>query len=260
MMKSSSFSEYVERVKERCCNSSGREMLRCCIWRLLLSADRHLARFDLAARRYERAKEHKDTRAEHVERDNMLALLYESADTVYMVVQILDPDLLDLTSSLDGVGISGEDAGFVLDAVKRLEKISGEILRCADEHGLRLDFSRPVDEREGVTYTQHCHWRDFVDGSVEQSFYSYFAEAQRAVSHRLAQVPRFWRQRALKHVYGKLPAISRLLRALLTAGLHEPLAKRIEKHVVLSVRRHWPVTREGEFVWHGKNKTDTLRQ
>ena len=94
-------------------------MLRCCIWRLILSADRHLSRFDLAARRFERAVEHKEHRAEDVERDNMLALLYESADTIFMVLQMTDPDALELQPSLDGAGMSGEDAGFVYDVLNR---------------------------------------------------------------------------------------------------------------------------------------------
>lgn len=236
-----SFAEYFERISQRCCESAA-EPARCCIWRLIRSADRHFDRFVLAARRYERALKRQDRHMMQAERDIMHALLYETADTVYIVLQILDPDLFEVRPSLDGSGLSGEDAMFIDETLNRLERISKKVMHHAAEFQLQLDFKRPVDEIEGVTYIQHCHWRDFVPGSCEASFYGYFAEVQRGISHRLTQAVRFWHKRSVQQLWlkPKRPAMVAVVRALLTASLAQPRRPRIEKEHIDYVRRHFP--------------------
>ncbi len=248
----SSLSEYAERLVERALSSDGRERLRCSIWRILLSADRHLARFDMAVRRYERAAAEHDTRTMFVERENMMALLYETADTVFMTVRMIDPEVLDLHASLDGVGLAGDDAGFVNEVMIRLENLSEEIESYENEYRLRLDYSVPVDEREGVTYNNHYHWRDFSSESIEKSFYLYFGEVQRILAEQLARIPKFWRKRKMQQLYISRPSLSRLLRNLLTASLgeerlakekaRERLSNNIEKGTNVLVKRHWPIS------------------
>ena len=248
-------SDYAERLKERALSTDEREQLHCNIWRELLSADRHISRFDMAARRYERAASVHDARAMFVERENMLASLYETIDTVFLVIRMIDPDVLDLQSSLDGVGITGDDAGFVHEVLERLEKICEEVIKREDAYKLSLDFSVPVDEREGVTYTHHPHWRDFVEGSIERSFFLYFEQVQKELSKHISKVPKFWRQRKLQQFFTKRPAITKFLRVILGATLGEAsiakkpqfgLTKRIEKHATNFVKRHWPLAGAGK--------------
>jgi len=248
---------YFSRIHERTCESANSQALKCCLSKLLRSANRHLSRFDLAARRYHRALELGQKGVMAFERDTMWALLYEAADTVYLVFQLLDPDQLNLTSSSDGAGIAGEDAPFVREILDAMEKICAKVLELSVIYDIPLDFKKALDEREGITYETHAHWRDLIPGSLEKSFFAYFSQAKEGVLQRLNQVPRFWGQQSIKQAIFNTPrpALRELLLRLISTPFKQPsLAEKIEKERVISPPRHRDLAEEA-LVWqaHAQN-------
>lgn len=231
--------EYFERIRERY-REGGADAMRCSVWRLVRSTERHFDRFGLAERRYERAARSGDEEMIGREREIMHALLYEAVDTVYMVLNILDPDGLEVRPSLDGVGLSGEDAIFVDQTLNQLERIASRVLSYAKEYKLPLDFQRAVDEVEGVTYTQHCHWRDFVPGSAEESFFAYFADVQRALALRLMQVSKLWHKSVQQLLLRpKRRSLAAVTHALLLVSFPAAEGLPVEHERIHPVRRHF---------------------
>ena len=241
----SSLTEFCERINNRRRDSACREAMCCGVWQVARSAQRHLQRFDLAAKRLERAIEAKDKRAIASEKDTMLALLYETVDTVYIVVQMLNPDALSLESVSDESSFSGEDAHFVYDLLQLLERVCAQALRSARIYNLDIDFKRAVQEREGVTYQTHGHWLDFSPGSTERSFFDYFAHAQHAVGERLGQVPKFWKTRTFRQALARAnrPALREVLFKLENASFPRlTLTQKIERaadNEPAPRQRHW---------------------
>ena len=221
VVENSNLDDCQNRLKERLLGESTRDKLRCAILRVLLSADRHINRFDMAVRRYERATFAHDTRTMFVERENMLACLYETLDTAFMVIRMINTDIFDLQSSLDGVGMKGEDATFIREILDRIERVCEDVSKRENLHHLSTDFEVPVDEKEGVTYNHHAHWSDFVPYNIEASFYLYFEQVQKEISKQLAQVPKLWAQKKMKSLFLNLPALRRYLRVFMTAKLGE---------------------------------------
>jgi len=244
--------DYAERIKERSLSNNTREKLRCNLWKILSSADKHLARFDMSVKRYSRATSIHDAHMMFVERENMLASLYETIDTTYITLKMIDFNILEVHAALDGVGIAGEDAGFVHEILDRLEDVCEEVAKRENSYNLKIDFSVPVDEREGVTFSSHPHWRDFVKGNIEKSFYCYFEQVQKDVSSHISQVPKFWRQRKIQHFFMKRPTLGKYIKLIMTASLGETrilermnhsLTHKIEKHASEFIKNHWPIGR-----------------
>ena len=221
--------DFQNRLKERLVGDGTRDKLRCGILRVLLSADRHIARFDMAVRRYERATFVHDTRTMFVERENMLACIYETLDTAFMVIRMIDPDVFDLQPALDGVGMKGEDASFINDILDKIECVCESIAKRENLYHLPIDFEVAVDEKEGVTFNHHAHWCDFVPLNVEASFFLYFEQVQKDLSKQIAQVPKIWSQKKMKSLFLKLSALRKYLKVLMTAKLG---AERLDKKVV----------------------------
>ena len=162
------------------------------------SADRHFERMTLPRRRYLRAVTLGDKIAQKYEQETILTLMYEVADTVFIVLNSFDLDQFDVRVSMDGQGIWGEDAGEVVQLADSLNRYCRRILEIEREFDIRADFKRPVDEREGETYTHHKHWQDFVHGSIQRSFNHYFSDARAALHRRLAQRPKIWKDCTLR--------------------------------------------------------------
>jgi hypothetical protein len=246
--------DYFERLRDRRRASLNREALHCCVWKILRSADRHLERFDQARQRYQAALDLKDHAGVALERDNMLALLYETADTVFLIMQMFDLDSLDLHASSDGVGFAGEDAPFLRDTLDKLNSICAKVLELSSAYDLKLDFSKAVDEREHVTYESHAHWRGLVPGSAEKSFFVYFAHARQEVAERLNRVPKFWHNQTLMQALKKSPrvALRVLVQKLLMASFpRASLAESLEKESTATrVQRH---------LGHGPNQPEWIR-
>jgi hypothetical protein len=238
------FDEFLERIEQRTKGSAGHGAGCVFIMDIAHSAEQHLERFPVVARRYHRALELNEATAAAYEKETMLALLYEALDTVYLVLQILDLNSLNLESSLDGTGLTGEDASFVSGLSQVLEHTCEQILELEQQHHLQLDFGTPVDEREGVTYSLHAHWQDFVPGSVSDSFYSYFAQARQRVMRRLNTVPKFWPRQTVREALAKSrrPALAQMVKRLEQASFpRRTLAAMIEKQFMAPVQRHWGI-------------------
>jgi hypothetical protein len=223
-----------ERLDERLKRNREREAMCLAIWQFARSAERHLDRIEPAAHRYQRALLLRQREAAAYEKHVMLALLYEAIDTVLVVIQQLDWDTLELELSADGSGLVGEDAQFLVELMQVLERICSRALSIAKLHELQLDFSTPVDELEGITYYHHAHWSDFVPGSLEKSFMTYFGLAKQGVTARLNQAAKFsgkmtYRQALAK---SKRPALREIIRRLEAASFSAmSLTGRIQKEV-----------------------------
>lgn len=236
-----SFDEFLERLKQRTKGYAEHGSGRIFIMDIAHSAEQHLERLPVVARRYQRALVLDDTIAAAYEKETMLALLYEALDTVYIVLQILDLNALSLESSLDGVGLAGEDASFVSSLVQTLEHVCEHVRKLERKYNIELNFNTAVDEREGITYTRHAHWQDFVPGSISESFYSYFAQAREGVIHRLETVPKFWPRQTIREALARSrrPALIEMIRRLEYASFPRPtLASMIEKEYLAPVQRH----------------------
>lgn len=196
--ESVSLNEYVERVKGRLSQALDAKNCAAQAWFLARSAEDHFARLELPWRRYLRAREQKDLASIAYERRLMLALMYEIADTAYLVMNMLDFKRLELESSADGYGLAGESATDVVKTLGYLNDQCGKLISFENRLGLRLDFKDPVDEKEGLTFNKHRHWQDFVVGSASDSFYRYFADARLILTQRLNAAPKFWAHQTVR--------------------------------------------------------------
>lgn len=196
--ESDSFDDYFDRVKERIRESDDIEVQHARIRRITASAEHHFQRLASSELRYQRAKSLGDATSATWELDTMTALLYEALDTVYIVFQAMDPNALRIEATLDGRGIAGEDAPFLREILDSLERICTRLQDIEARLNIPLDFSRPVDEREGITYEKHRHWQDFVPNSVAESFNSYFAQARHGIHTLLHSTPKFWTKQTVR--------------------------------------------------------------
>lgn len=240
------YGDYRERLQQRVSESAERETILTYLWQIAHSADRHLLRFEQAARRRERAMKLQDKSSIDYEQQTMLALLYETLDTVFIVIQVLDPNVLRLESSLDGKGIAGEDASFVTEILEFQERICAEIKSKERMYELKVDFTKPVDEREGITFSSHSHWQDFVPGSTAASFTKYFAHVQESLNRKLGQKPRFWQTQTLGQalIRSRRPALLEMIGRLQKMNFpdNQALRAQVEKSYLSRYERHW----EGE--------------
>ncbi len=227
--------DYYSRLAERLGHEQNvvRKLIR--LRGILESAQSHVQRLAQSRRRYLRARNHGDRTGAHYELEIMSALLYEIADTVFMVCNLLELNELDLSASADGQGLVGEHAAEVVYLFDRMESYCKQLLQFEREMELRLDFQRPVDEKEGVTYSEHVHWQDFVRGSVDESFFAYFSRAQREIRRRISQPIAFLGGRTVRE---------QLQRKGRTALLE--LIRRLEDAPLSGLRIERSVTREEE--------------
>lgn len=227
--------DYFERIKQRMTDSVSREALCCKIWQVAKTAERHWQRSELAGKRYQRAVAANNQIASEYEKEVMLILSYEMLDTVFIALQLLDLDKLNLHSSSDGAGLAGEDANYVFELLQLLENICTRVHDNSTKYGIRVDFLRPVDELEGITFTESGHWHNFDSSSVERSFSLYFTQARRGLNHRLNQIPHFWRKQTMVDVIvrGKYINLRKAIYSLQRAVFPQlTLASLIEKEVV----------------------------
>ena len=165
---------------------------------LVKSAQCHFIRFARPQKRLLRALEVGDKIAIRYEKECMSIILYEILDTVYCAFSLLDLNQLDVQAAANGTGITGDHALSVIEIFQNLEEQCRQALELEKKYDLQLDFSTPVDEKEGITFKGHRHWQDYVPGSVEQSFFRYFAEMQRRIIMRLNQRPEAWTPQSLR--------------------------------------------------------------
>ena len=227
--------EYLERLNQRLADSVSREALCCKIWQVAKSAERHWQRCELAVKRYHRALDRKNDLAVNYEKEVMLILSYEALDTVFIALQLLDLDKLNLQSSTDGAGLTGEDANYVFELLQMLDNICKRVLENASKYGIKIDFLKPVDELEGITFFDSSHWYNFVPSSVEKSFTHYFTQARRALNHRLNQIPSFWQKHTMVDVIvrGKYVSLRKAVYCLQRAVFPQlSLASMVEKEIV----------------------------
>ncbi|MDC0357234.1 hypothetical protein OAO01_00330 [Oligoflexia bacterium] len=173
------------------------------------SAEKHLKKSDLSFRRYKQALKSQDDVSIAYEKNILLALMYEIIDTSYIVLNLLNFDELDLDSSNDGLGLAGGSSVDVAQVLSNLDAQCVRVLRLETDLDIRIDFSHAVDERKGVTYTRHPHWKNFVAGDDDASFFSYFFRGQTFIKERMNQIPKFWveqnfRQYLRRHSYHAL--------------------------------------------------------
>ncbi len=235
VMQSESAQEYLERLNQRITDAVDREALCCKIWQITKTAERHWQRYQLSIKRYERAKAIENSMAMTYEKEIMLILSYEILDTIYIALQLLDLDKLNLQSSSDGHGLAGEDANYVFELLQSLDNLCTRTIDSSIQQGVKIDFLRPVDELEGITFTESGHWHDFVPGSIERSFSLYFTQARRGLNHRLNQIPHFWRTNTLVDVIvrGKYVNLRKAIYCLQRAIFPQlTLSSLIEKEVV----------------------------
>ncbi len=235
-----SLREYYDRINQRLTKFSGVHNRIAQGWFLAKSAEDHFARYELPCRRYLRARGERDLASVAYERRVMLAILYEVADTAYLVMNVLDFDEIDLESSGDGYGLTGEGAADVLKVLSCLDNQCARLISLENKFDLRVDFSRPVDEKEGMTFVTHRHWQDFVAGSAEESFLAYFSRARQTVSARLNQRPRFWANQTVRqYIQAKgYRALIEILRRLEQASF---VVKQVQKPTkgVYPFRHFW---------------------
>ncbi len=184
--------KYIHRLQSRIDAESDMSDKLGAIMEVARSSESHFGRFALSVQRLKRAEKQKDLFWVAAERLIMEILLYESIDTIFIVLALLDFDKFHLKASLDGYGVSGESASEILSILNILENQASEILAFEQEFSLQLDFLRAVDEKEGITFLGHKHWQDFVPGSFDQSFFRYFKTARRVLDNRLHKKPRIW--------------------------------------------------------------------
>lgn len=234
-LQSNSTREYLERLSERATGNISREALCCKIWQITKTAERHWHRLLLSQKRLARATSINNAAALAYEKEVILISAYEILDTVYIALQLLDLDRLHLQSSSDGLGLTGEDANYVFELLQNLDNLCLKTLEAAAENGIKIDFLRPVDELEGITFTESGHWYDFVPGSIERSFSLYFTQARRSLNHRLNQVPHFWRSNTLTDVIirGRYVSLRKAVYCLQRAIFPQvTLSSLIEKEIV----------------------------
>lgn len=196
--------EYLSRVLARMEEGTGTARSASRAWYLARSGEEHFTRLDFALRRLRRAQALNDEGSIKYEREVVSALLYEIADTAYLVLAMLDFNQLELSSSEDGLGFVGEVAPDVVRTLNLLNNQSSRLLEVEKSTGSVVDFSAAVDEREGITYLKKCHWQDMVPGSLKESFYTYFRQARASVLKRLAQKPDFWSSQTVEqYLHGK---------------------------------------------------------
>lgn len=216
LMKESLTDEYIERVDERMQKATNLGRRIAPIVQIANLAENHLARYAMASHRFRRATMNHDKMSQGFERGLMYVLLYEALDHICMALNLLDFDQLDLESSLDGHGLAGDCSAEVVHLLRSLNEKAIRIEALQKEGNLHLDFSEPMDEKEGITYATFPHWQDFSPGSVQKSFRDYFKSVRETVHRRLEQKPRFWKTQnvrqylhrkghdALLHVIGEL--------------------------------------------------------
>lgn len=219
-LENESTDQFFARLHERIIEQKGPIMKLMRLKAIADSADKHFHRLTLARKRWERAAELSERRAMEFEKETMLALLYEAADTIFIVIGLLELDEFRLEASADGQGIKGEHSLELTKLVDVLEKNAARILEFEQEYRLRLDFRKAVDEREGITFERHAHWQDYVPGSVKESFDSYFERARTTVKSRMERPVEFLggrtvreqlkrkRRDALLEVIGRLERVS----------------------------------------------------
>ncbi len=184
--------EYAARVNWRIEQDSDAEKRTSHAWFIARSGEDHFARLTLAIKRFVRARGFADQTALAYERDVIACLLYEIADTAYLTLSVLDFDKLDLSASEDGLGFVGEVAHEVVRTLSLLDNQANRLLEIEKSSAIRVDFTTPVDEKEGITYLRKHHWQDMVPGSVSDSFRGYFRHARDVVRTRLDKKPDFW--------------------------------------------------------------------
>ncbi|NMC61661.1 MAG: hypothetical protein GYA55_00690 [SAR324 cluster bacterium] len=155
------------------------------------TAEHHLERFKLASKRLLRAKSLRDRISEKYEFDVLQILLYEAMDHVFMVFSALDLDDFDLKAPIVGQGFLGDYALDILSLFSLLEKNSERILKIEAQSELRLDFSIPLDEKEGVTFNHYCHWNNI-------GFEPYFNQASKIIHERLDAKPRVLQKQSMR--------------------------------------------------------------
>ncbi|NMC62155.1 MAG: hypothetical protein GYA55_03210 [SAR324 cluster bacterium] len=190
--------DYFERVNYRMSIASKIGNYLVSISYLANLADNHIRRFDLAAKRFLRAMKLHDKMSQAFERVLMFITLYEAIDHLCIVLNLLDFEKLDLESSLDGHGLSGDSAAEVVHLLNSVDEKARKIIRLEEENHIIADFYEAFDEKQGLTYTTLSHWQDFVAGSIQQSFRDYFKSARQAVHYRLEQKPRFWKNQSIR--------------------------------------------------------------
>lgn len=198
-----SLEEYFDRLERRIRRgeSVGKKIIR--IQQIAKSAEDHFKRLSLPQERYLRAIEMHDDLSAAFERRTMLALLYEIVDTSFIVMNLLDFDELDLESSQNGHGLTGNSAFTVVHILTVLDDQCATVAQIEKEFDLIVDFVHPVDEKRGITYEGKSHWQDFFPGSVEKSFHLYFSQAQQSMNRRLDQRPRIWERQTIREYLRK---------------------------------------------------------
>lgn len=214
-----SLRDYFVRLEQRMQKAAGIEQRLSQVLFIARTGENHFKRIEFPKRRHARAFLNKDPLSADYETQCLLALMYEIADTSYLVLHLLDFDGLELQSSADGLGLAGDSAPGVIQILRTLDNQCARLLALEKEFKLPLDFSEAVDEREGITYQSFRHWQDYTIESVKQSFFKYFARAQQSVAERMEQKPAFWARQTVGNYlqskgYGGLVQVAfKLLRA-----------------------------------------------
>ena len=206
--------EYVARVTARLEEASAAPKIVARAWHIARSGEEHFKRIEFTVKRHMRAKAAGDKTALPYENQVLAALLYEIADTGYLVLAMLDFDKLELDSSEDGRGLVGEVAPDVVRILDLLDNQAIRLLEIEKLTGVKMDFSTAVDEKLGITFVFQGHWHDMIPGSVKDSFYTYFRQAAKAVRARLAQKPDFWAKQTVRQ-YLETKRYHALLKVLL---------------------------------------------
>ncbi len=216
LMKESLTDEYFERVDERMRKAASLGRRIAPIVQIANLAENHLARYAMARQRYQRSIINRDKMSQGFERALMYVLLYEALDHICMALNLLDFEALDLESSLDGHGLAGDCSPEIVQLLGSLNEKATRMEALQKEGNIRLDFSEPLDEKEGITYNTFPHWQDFSPGSVQKSFRDYFKSVRLTIHRRLDQKPLFWKTQnvrqylhrkghdALLHIIGQL--------------------------------------------------------
>ncbi len=181
---------------------------------LILSAYRHLNRFDMAVRRLVLAERLADSVAKHYERDVMTILLYEALDHVYMAFSRLDLQGLGLGTCAAGNGLTGEHAHEALKVLDLMEGLSDQILKREKCFGLNLDFLRSLAEKEGITYDLKSHWST---GNLREYFIQHAGLINQCLNRKAAfwsgrTMADFLRQRGYHKILGALNRLELLHR------------------------------------------------
>lgn len=158
----------------------------------------HVERFMLAAKRYERAAKFSDKASKTYETEIMSACLYEIWDTTYIVLHLLDLNVLNLETSADGCGLTGDSASSVVQILGLLNQQCEKAFELENKYSLNLLFDKAIDEREGITFLHKPHWYDFAFNSVEESFKQYFSRAKKSTKEALARKPQFWKHQNVR--------------------------------------------------------------